>query len=267
MVESSSYRLFYTAKVIIFVTVINTPYMDDKTIALLRTAAVEYECSSFIEGDPIRFPHRYTSAQDIEVSAFVSAWMAYGSRKVFLGVLEKIHRMMDDAGGPYRYVVSGSWRCAGGDECLYRFYKWSDFTALCQRLAGIYQRMESLEQLFVPGEPLEKGVYNLCREFEGVNGIPVPGSTSANKRLYMFLRWMVRRGGPVDFGIWNRVSPAQLLVPVDTHVYTVAKSLGLTSRRSADLKTSIQITGEMALIWPDDPARGDFALYGSQVMQ
>lgn len=241
--------------------------MDDKTLALLRTAAVEYECSSFIEGDPIRFPHRYTSAQDIEISAFISAWMAYGSRKVFLGVLEKIHRMMDDAGGPYRYVVSGSWRCAGGDGCLYRFYKWSDFTALCQRLADIYSRMESLEQLFVPGEPLEKGVYNLCREFEGVNGIPVPGSTSANKRLYMFLRWMVRRGGPVDFGIWSSVSPSQLLVPVDTHVYTVAKSLGLTQRSCADLKTSIEITGEMALIWPDDPARGDFALYGSQVMQ
>ena len=82
----------------------------------------------------------------------------------------------------------------------------------------------------------------------------------------MFLRWMVRKGSPVDFGIWNRVSPAQLLVPVDTHVYTVARSLGLTSRRSADLKTSIEITGKMAEIWPEDPARGDFALYGSQVM-
>ena len=77
---------------------------------------------------------------------------------------------------------------------------------------------------------------------------------------------MVRKGSPVDFGIWNRVSPTQLLVPVDTHVYTVARSLGLTSRRSADLKTSIEITGKMIEIWPEDPARGDFALYGSQVM-
>ena len=82
----------------------------------------------------------------------------------------------------------------------------------------------------------------------------------------MFLRWMVRKGSPVDFGIWTRVIAAQLLVPVDTHVYATAKSLGLTSRCSADLKTSIEITGKMAQIWPDDPARGDFALYGSQVM-
>ena len=247
-------------------TAIKTPDMNDRLIAQLRTSADRYECRSFIEGDPIRFPHRYTNAQDIEVSAFISAWMAYGSRKVFLGVLERLHKVMDAAGGPYRFIVSESWRYLSNEGCLYRFYKWADFTVLCQRLAGVYSRMDSLEELFVPGEPLAKGVFNLCSEFEGVNGIPVAGSTSANKRLYMLLRWMVRKGSPVDFGIWNRISPAQLLVPVDTHVYTVAKSLGLTSRNCADLKTSVEITGEMAGIWPDDPARGDFALYGSQVM-
>ena len=240
--------------------------MDDKVIARLRAAALKYECPSFIEGDPIRFPHRYVSARDIEVSAFISAWMAYGSRKVFLGVLDRLHGIMDAAGGPYRFIVSESWRNLSDEGCLYRFYKWADFKVLCQRLAGVYSRMNSLEELFVPGEPLDKGVYRLCSEFEGVNGIPVPGSTSANKRLYMFLRWMVRKGSPVDFGIWTRIDPARLLVPVDTHVYAVARSMGLTSRNCADLKTSVEITGEMAVIWPDDPARGDFALYGSQVM-
>lgn len=238
----------------------------DSIAARLRKAAGKFECPDFIEGDPIKFPHRYSDRHDIETSAFISAWMAYGSRKVFLGVLERLHVIMDAAGGPYRFIVSGSWRSISNDGCLYRFYKWSDFTALCQRLADVYSRMDSLENLFVPGEPLEKGVYRLCSEFEGVNGIPVPGSTSANKRLYMFLRWMVRKGSPVDFGIWTRIDPARLLVPVDTHVYAVARSMGLTSRNCADLKTSVEITGEMAVIWPDDPARGDFALYGSQVM-
>ena len=240
--------------------------MTPKTIQELINNAKRCECASFIEGDPVQFPHRYSNPQDIEVSALISAWMAYGSRKVFLGVLDKLHGIMDAAGGPYRFIVSESWRYLSNEGCLYRFYKWADFGMLCQRLADIYSRMNSLEELFVPGEPLEKGVLNLCREFEGVNGIPVAGSTSANKRLYMFLRWMVRKGSPVDFGIWNRIDPSQLLVPVDTHVYAVAKALGLTSRNSADLKTSVEITGEMARIWPDDPARGDFALYGSQVM-
>ena len=240
--------------------------LADSITAQLRRAAQQYECPAFIDGDPVQFPHRYSERHDIEVSAFISAWMAYGSRKVFLGVLDRLHKMMDAAGGPYRYVISESWRYLGHEGCLYRFYKWADFSLLCERLSIVYSRMDSLEDLFVPGESLEKGVMNLCREFDGVNGIPVPGSTSANKRLYMFLRWMVRKGSPVDFGIWTHVTPAQLLVPVDTHVYAVAKSLGLTARSSADLKTSIEITGKMAEIWPDDPARGDFALYGSQVM-
>ena len=242
--------------------------MTKETIQELENAANRCECAAFIEGDPVQFPHRYTDRRDIEVSAFISAWMAYGSRKVFLCVLDRLHTMMDSAGGPYRYIVSGAWSETGqgADCCLYRFYRWADFSMLCARLASIYSRMASIEELFVPGEPLENGVLNLCREFEGVNGIPVPGSTSANKRLYMFLRWMVRKGSPVDFGIWNNVVPAQLLIPVDTHVFATAKALGLTSRCGADLRTSIEITGKMAQIWPHDPARGDFALYGSQVM-
>ena len=242
--------------------------MTQETKQQLTDSANRYECAGFIEGDPVRFPHRYTERGDIEVSAFISAWMAYGSRKVFLGVLDRLHKLFDAAGGPYRFIVSGAWRetAQPRDCCLYRFYKWSDFSMLCSRLAQVYSRMESLEELFVPGEPLEEGVFRLCEEFRGINGIPVPGSTSANKRLYMFLRWMVRKGSAVDFGIWTRVTPAQLLIPVDTHVYTVAKALGLTSRHSADLKTSIEITAQMAQVWPGDPARGDFALYGSQVM-
>ena len=234
----------------------------------LIKAADRCECAAFIEGDPVQFPHRYIDRRDIEVSAFIAAWMAYGSRKVFLCVLDRLHQLMDSVGGPYRFIVSGAWKetVQNADCCLYRFYKLADFRMLCERLNNVYLRMESLENLFVPGEPLEKGVLNLCREFEGVNGIPVPGSTSANKRLYMFLRWMVRKGSPVDFGIWTRIAPSQLLVPVDTHVYATAKALGLTSRNSADLKTSIEITAQMSQIWPDDPARGDFALYGSQVM-
>lgn len=240
--------------------------LADSIITQLKRAAQQYECPAFIDGDPVQFPHRYSECHDIEVSAFISAWMAYGSRKVFLCVLDRLHSMMDATGGPYRYVTTGAWRSQDAECCLYRFYKWADFNMLCARLADVYSRMDSLECLFVPGEPLEKGVLNLCREFEGVNGVPVPGSTSANKRLYMFLRWMVRKGSPVDFGIWTRISPAQLLVPVDTHVYATAKAMGLTSRCSADLKTSVEITAQMAQIWPDDPARGDFALYGSQVM-
>lgn len=234
---------------------------------MLTNMAAQNECVSFIAGDPIQFPHRYTKSRDIEISAFVSAWMAYGSRKVFLGVLENIHSMMDAQGGPAAYISSAKWKEFDGcTQCLYRFYVWNDFYMLCERLSSIYMRMESLENLFEYGKPLADGVFNLCSEFDGVTGIPVPGSTSANKRLYMFLRWMVRRNSQVDFGIWNSIPAGELIIPLDTHVYQVAVRMGLTTRKAADLKTALEITRALARIWPDDPAKGDFALYGSDVM-
>lgn len=233
----------------------------------LVEAAGQCENINFISSDPVRFPHRYSDRHDIEVSAFISAWMAYGSRRVFLDILEKIHTVMDSAGGPYSFVANRRFMelDVDSDSCLYRFYKWSDFLELCDRLSKAYGEMDSLESFFIPGCPLDEGVERLCRFFDGVQGIPVAGSTSANKRFYMFLRWMVRVNSPVDFGIWTSVKPSQLIIPLDTHVFQAAVRYGLTSRRNADLKTAREITARMAGLWPDDPARADFALYGMEV--
>lgn len=241
--------------------------MTEEIKKQLIVAADRYETTDFIPADPIQFPHKYKEKQDIEVSALISAWMAYGSRKVFLQILDYMHQEMDAAGGPYRFIASESYRkcCTEPDKCLYRFYKQSDWLALCERLYHLYRDHTSMEDLFEPSAPLADNVRAFCTYFEGINGIPVPGSPSANKRLYMFLRWMVRRNSPVDFGIWNRISPASLLIPLDTHVYQVASSLGITARHNADLKTAAEITRAMSEIWPDDPARGDFALYGTGI--
>ncbi len=241
--------------------------MDESLKRELMAAALRNETAAFIDTDPVRFPHRYTDRRDIEVSGFISAWMAYGSRRVFLGVLEKLHTLMDAAGGPYRFIVSHAWENLESDPnaCLYRFYKWSDYWMLCSRMASAYETMDSMEEFFAGKNTLAEGVRSLCLFFEGVEGIPVPDSPSANKRFYMFLRWMVREDSPVDFGIWTSVTPSALVIPLDTHVYQIATRLGLTARRNADLKTAVEITRAMAQIWPDDPARGDFALYGTEV--
>lgn len=243
--------------------------MTDKLRKELIAAADRYETADFILTDPIQFPHRYTDRMDIEVSAFISAWMAYGSRKVFLKILDSLHSSMNASGGPYKYITSGAFRQenCNPDACLYRFYKHSDWMALCERLHKLYTQFSSMEEMFDSDAPLSADILTLCTFFDGINGIPVPGSPSANKRLYMFLRWMVRIGSPVDFGIWTRITPDKLIIPLDTHVYQVAASLGITSRRNADLKTAIEITEAMSSIWPDDPARGDFALYGTGIAE
>lgn len=238
--------------------------MSPTVINELKLSAERYETTDFITSDPIQFPHRYTDRRDIEVSAFISAWMAYGSRKVFLKVLDRMHCNMDRTGGPYRYITSGAYTTdyTCPDDCLYRFYRQSDYLELCHRLTELYLQYGSIEDLFDPSAELSDNICAICRFFDGTNGIPVPGSPSANKRLYMLLRWMVRKNSPVDFGIWNNILPYQLIIPLDTHVYQTAVSLGITSRGNADLKTATEITSAMAEIWPDDPARGDFALYG-----
>lgn len=90
---------------------------------------------------------------------------------------------------------------------------------------------------------------------------------SANKRMNMFLRWMVRTGSPVDIGLWTWFSPADLVMPLDTHVLRQAKKLRLISERSAGTeKTARELTRALKQIWPDDPCRGDFALFGLGVL-
>lgn len=220
----------------------------------LIDAAERFEQPEFIKTDPICLPHRYSERKDIEVSAMISAWMAYGSRTVFLEKLNRLHDIMDNYGGPYKYIDSKAYlidkQCDG--DCLYRFYKWSDYYRLCDRI-----NMVLIEEV-----TLEGSVEQLCNKFSGINGIPIPGSKSANKRINMFLRWMVRKNSTVDFGLWESIYPKDLIIPLDTHVYQEAWKFGLTTRHSADLKTAIEITSAMKEIWPEDPVRGDFALYG-----
>ena len=85
---------------------------------------------------------------------------------------------------------------------------------------------------------------------------------AANKKINMMRRWLVRDDGKVDLGVWKHTSPADLIMPLDVHVYTQAAALGLTDRRQKDIVTALQITDAFREIWPDDPVKGDFALFG-----
>ena len=73
---------------------------------------------------------------------------------------------------------------------------------------------------------------------------------------------MVRTDSKVDIGIWETVSPSELIIPIDTHVHRMALALGITKRRQCDMRTAMEITESMKEVFPDDPARGDFALFG-----
>lgn len=219
---------------------------------LIRYAAEFNDPQYFIE-DPSAFPRRFVdlykkgeaTLQDIEISGLLAAHLAWGRRSM---IVRDCNRMFDEMGWkPYEYVMSGRYRSE--EVSLHRTVKWCEFAAICSRMREYYSQHDSLEG----ASPDEIRV----RIF-GQKSDP----KAANKKIHMFRRWMVRRDGIVDFGLWRNTDPGDLVIPLDTHVHTQARALGITSRNAADYKTAREITDYMAGLFPGDPCKGDFALFG-----
>jgi uncharacterized protein (TIGR02757 family) len=145
-----------------------------------------------------------------------------------------------------------------------------------------YERFESLEDAFVPmspralkGEQKEQAVEEYLNHFRSYffslpdfphrtkKHVSSPSQKSTCKRLNMFLRWMVRHDdNGVDFGIWNRIKPADLICPLDLHVDRVSRKLNLITRKQTDWQTAIELTERLREFDPKDPVKYDFALFG-----
>ena len=213
-----------------------------------------YHRADFIQSDPVQFPHRYTLKQDIEVSGLLTAIMSFGKRKHILKKAEEFHGIMGDS--PYQYVLSCQWEKdfpSGATNSFYRMLSYADFYGYFRRLYIAYTQFESLEEalMLYPGIPMEK----LCAFLE-------VSAKSPQKKLNMFLRWMIRRDSEVDLGIWESFDRRDLIVPLDTHVCRVAHYFKLTDTETFSLKNARQITAALATVFPDDPCLGDFALFG-----
>lgn len=244
----------------------------------LRYLADKYETKDFIEADPIQFPRKFCIDTDyagrimddkrnVEISGFITAWLSYGNRTQIIKTVEKLHILM--GWKPYDYLMSQEWRELKGNEArLYRFNTYGDYAELLERLYSIYSLYTDLESAVLSSRynaeftPEDAYIEKLQFLFEDIFGIPELFSKSACKRLAMFLRWMIRRDSPVDMGIWERCQPEKLIIPLDTHVHQQALKMGITKRKSADMRTAKEITDYFNDIFPGDPAKGDFALFG-----
>lgn len=83
---------------------------------------------------------------------------------------------------------------------------------------------------------------------------------SAYKRYNMWLRWMVRKSD-IDLGLFDKISPSALILPLDTHTHKVSLKIGLCSRKSYDYKAAFEITQNLRQFDPQDPIKYDFAIY------
>ncbi len=250
--------------------------MEFKALKDLLDSYVEiYNRPAFIEGDPISIPHRFSSLQDIEIIGLWTALLSWGLRKTIINKSLELCNIMDHA--PYDFIMNHT------DEDLKKISKFKHRTfngtdALCfiSFFKWYYSKWSSLEDAFIapPGSEsrdMKFGIYQFFSTFISApdfvhrtrKHVANPLTKSSCKRLNMFLRWMVRKDRMgVDFGLWNKIGMDQLKIPLDVHVYRVAKKLGLIERKQTDWITVENLTEKLRLLNPEDPVIYDYALFG-----
>lgn len=215
--------------------------------------AEEYNDPKYFQEDPIIFPTRFmremvngsARKQDVEIAALLSSHLAWGRRSM---IVRDCDRMFEEMSWkPYDYIMNGEYR--DENASMHRTIKWRDFAGICGRLHNVYSSHDSIEGL--------TDMEIRCLIFGQKEDRKAP-----NKKISMMRRWLVRDDGKVDLGLWKDSDKSKLILPLDVHVHTQASALGLTTRRQKDIVTAQEITEVFKEIWPEDPCKGDFALFG-----
>jgi uncharacterized protein (TIGR02757 family) len=216
----------------------------------------------------------YPAAEDQEIAGLLSACLAYGRVGQILASVTRVFELMGRCGSPYAWLgktADREIREAFG-SFKHRFTPGAEIAALLIGVKRTIAEYGSLQVLFASGMKrkddtvlpgLALFVQHLRIAGGGATACPTllssPVDGSACKRLNLYLRWMVRRDR-VDPGPWHEMAPSKLIVPVDTHMFRIARALGFTARRQADLRTAMEITQAFARHNPRDPVRYDFCL-------
>lgn len=238
----------------------------EKLASRLEELYGRYNRRDLVTPDPLQFLYDYDTAEDREIAALFASSLAYGRVAMILRSVERVLAPMGRS--PRSFVIEGEekrWRQTYAGF-KHRFTGEEDVVALLSGVKSVISRWGSLENCFCearrPEGNLADGLAGLVESLEAGRGnslLASPGRGSACKRHFLFLRWMVRRDA-VDPGGWTKIAPSKLVIPLDTHMYHICTAFGFTCRKSADLKTAMEITQAFQSMRPDDPARYDFAL-------
>lgn len=250
--------------------------MPDTLKAYLDGLVARYEQPAFIADDPVAIPHGFDDPRDREVIGLYAALLAWGRRATILAKLAELCERMHFR--PYAFVrdFEPGRDAACLDGFKHRTFQPTDALHLTRALSALLREYGSLETVFashLPPDALHIGpaIQGFSEAvMQAVPGTPArlqkhlarPSTGSACKRLTMYLRWMVRPG-PVDFGVWTRIAPAQLVLPLDVHTGRQARALGLLDRTQNDWRAALELTVRCRDFDATDPCRYDFALFGS----
>lgn len=258
--------------------------MKDEIHQLLDQKVKQYNHIEFIEKDPICIPHLFTKQQDIEIAGFFAAIFAWGNRTTIINKSKELLERMDNA--PFAF-------CTQHQEkdlkkllgFAHRTFNDTDLLYCVEFFKQHYRKNESLESAFFNSKSIgsinktsvvEKALIHFQDYIFSLDDVPArtkkhiasPVSGSTCKRLNMFLRWMVRKDKQgVDFGIWKKISPADLIMPIDVHVARVSRGLGIVKRIQTDWQTAIELTNYCRTLDPKDPVKYDFALFSLGVIE
>ena len=240
--------------------------MDRQLVEYLNLLAEKYENETFLKDDPSWFMHQVEGWNNQETMAFIASCFSYGSRKQFF---PKIQLFLQWSGGDiYRWVRNGDFIQVISDEdkSFYRLQTCHNVLAMMSRLQELLLQYGSISAYIKPkASDTISSIDAICEWFRhSDNGALVPANAiSACKRVCMFLRWMVRDSSPVDLGLWSDfIDKRTLIMPLDTHVVQEAIKLGLLTSKSASMSNAMKLSQKMKEIFPDDPLKGDFALFG-----
>jgi uncharacterized protein (TIGR02757 family) len=243
-------------------------------IEFLNKKVDEYNQPFFIAGDPISIPHLFSKKQDIEIAGFFAAIFSWGNRATIINKTKELMTRMEMH--PYEFCINYK-----PDELKklkgfkHRTFNEDDLYYFVEFFHHHYQSSDTLEAAFIKRmtsndnnvENALNGFKKCFFSFEHLKRtekhISSPLQKSTCKRLNMFLRWMVRKDkSGVDFGIWKKISPAQLVCPIDVHVARVARRFGLLKRKQTDWLAAVELTEHLRMLDKDDPGKYDFALFG-----
>jgi len=257
---------------------------ENKLKDFLDNKVEQYNQPSFIKDDPICIPHLFTKKQDIEIAGFFAATFAWGNRTIIINKSKELMQLMEMQ--PYDFCLNHETKDLKRLlHFKHRTFNTTDLLYFIEFLKHHYSNYGSLEDAFLKNindktfskdNLVGSSLTNFHHYFFPLEDAPVrtkkhiatPEKKSNCKRLNMFLRWMVRKDDKgVDFGIWNKIKPAQLICPIDVHVTRVAKRFGLLQRKQVDWQSALELTNYLRTLDPLDPVKYDFALFGLGVIE
>ena len=241
--------------------------MEKNIKRTLDELCVKYNSIEFFNNDPVRVVREYSegkSQQEAEAIAFLVSMVSWGNRKMVVKSAACVACLFES----YKFDDKTVWnQWCKADVTIHRTFKLTDYLYMLKGLSALYEKYETMESLFGESLNVWQGMDKLRNIFRDANGgkynrhFPDP-SKSACKRLNMMLRWLVRKDGIVDIGLWKSISPSELFIPLDVHVGNTAREFGFLDRKSNDRKAVEQLSRKLRQLDSEDPCKYDFALFG-----